>query len=171
MPVPDRPDPDEIITSAWGDWVHDAVAARFSRFEYRGLAAGQGFNPGDLAQCNYNGNLVVNTIGAAVSAAGLFTCPANLAGLWHFDYTVDWDANGTGTRAAYMAPTPAGLRHASASGTHLGAGNGVALTGAAIVHMAAGATMAVIAYHNASAAIGGNRQQSRYAGVYLGSVT
>jgi hypothetical protein len=27
MAVPDRPDPDEIITSAWGDWVHDATLA------------------------------------------------------------------------------------------------------------------------------------------------
>lgn len=24
--VPDRPDPDEIIASSWGDWVHDRIA-------------------------------------------------------------------------------------------------------------------------------------------------
>lgn len=42
MPIPDRPDPDDIVASAWGQWVHDNLATprRFRLWRTTSVALG-----------------------------------------------------------------------------------------------------------------------------------
>lgn len=39
LALPDRPDPDDIIASTWGQWIHDQIAgdAGFTQFDHAGL--------------------------------------------------------------------------------------------------------------------------------------
>jgi hypothetical protein len=89
--APDRPDPDDIVASAWGDWVHDALVAQ--------QAGARWFSFGD---CGVVGQA---QWGAVNAGAPLLDMPA---GRYRLTVTAVIAAQGNANFGAHVGPpTPA----------------------------------------------------------------
>lgn len=116
MAVPDRPDPDDIITSAWGDWVHDHLKAAGPPTRYTPTATGWPATiVGDWVQIGQLAHvrLLLTTTGTATTAPLVVPLPvAPVADALDLGLSASWVASGVAYPLgviAYATPARAGF--------------------------------------------------------------
>lgn len=101
MAVPDRPDPDDIIASAWGQWVHDGLIAVTGKARALGWFAGNktwsagrtSITAAQLGLTSIDG--VIASVSARVATVqpyqGMYTPSVELIGV-QWNYSGGWGA-------------------------------------------------------------------------------
>ena len=151
-------------------WVYSGsawipIAGSMPRFRVIGGGAGQtGVATATDTQCTWaNGTEVEDTEGAIAIGTGTFTCPASLAGRWHFDYAVTFQVSAAGNyRVVWMRHSNGPKRYGQTSTPCVGSIDD-RLTGSSEIVLAGGDTVAVYAHH----ASGGNLWMNNSADQYF----
>lgn len=101
-----------------------------------------------------------------VTTAGSFTCPTLFPGRWQFNYSTEWTANATGTRASWC--DRGGIRYGKSEGPGQ-ATNAISNSGSVSVTLAASDVMKIVVYQNSGGALA-LASSSFFDGVYLGPI-
>ena len=141
------------------------------RFRLTGGGAGQtGVVTATNTNCTWaNGTEVTDTEAAIAIGTGVFTCPAALAGRWLFEYSVAYDANGTGVRYAWLSHSAGPRLYGRMNMINLNAAAGELLSASAEIVLAAAETVVVVVHQTSGANRTVNTSADQYfQGRYVG---